>query len=90
VSLAFAPQDPPLWFRVFHRHFDPARAYALVAASDHAETAPARLWFVNERGWLWAVDQRRCLCLQRPSRPLSEQEREHFVLPRRRPKSDFE
>ena len=68
MSVQLAPMPTggaPLRFRVFHRHFDAGRVYALVAISDYAETAPARLWFVNERGWLWAVDQRRCLCVDR-------------------------
>lgn len=91
MSLAFAPQDPPLRFRVFHRYFSRDRAYPLVAASDFADTAPARLWFVNDRGWLWAVDQRRCIAVDAPlSRLLSTAEAEGRALPRRRPRSDFQ
>lgn len=88
MSLAFAPQEPPLYFRVFHPQFSREKAYRLVAISDHADTAPARLWFVADFGGLWAVDQRRCISLDSLSRPLRQGE-EARVLPRRRPKSDF-
>ncbi len=89
--IAFAPTAPPLRYRVFHRHFDRLRTYALVAISDYADTAPARLWFHTDSGWLWAVDQRRCLAVGGPeSVPLTPDEEQRYVLPRRRPRSDFE
>ncbi len=90
MSLVFAPQDAPLYYRVFHPHFDRSRAYPLVAISDHAETAPARLWFHTDAGWLWAVDQRRCIlvCGER-SRPLTDAQAASCTLPRTKPKSDF-
>lgn len=91
MSVAFAPANSGLRFRVFHNCFDPDRSYALVAVSDYADTAPARLWFVNDSGWLWAVDQRRCLCVQMAqglgSRPLADGERRE--LPTDPPPSDF-
>lgn len=81
-----------LWFRIpSHHQFDPSRVYKAIAISDYSESATAQIFFITDKGFLWALPQTKCLCVSGGySRPVTSRELE-FELPYKgEVKSDWE
>ena len=83
--------DYGLYFRVpDHPQFDDARVYRAVALEDFGPAATAQVFFITDRGYLWAVPQNRCVCVVgRASAPIRDEQR-RFKLPDTPPESDWE
>lgn len=85
--------DASLWFRVpHHEQFDPERVYRAVALADYSESSTAQIVFVTDKGYLWFLSQRECVCVShgpRFSRPAMEREMA-MDLPSKRVPSDFD